>query len=358
MVTSVQPSLPGLAIPRRCLDIHQRRYLGNKRQLLPWLESVLHERVGAFSSFADIFSGTGVVAHFFNRPDRPIVANELLLANWHMLCAFLSAQPVDMSEYRGWLERLSSLDPSDDNYASREYGGRYFSKSDARRIGCIRESIEKSGVSGRLRSALIASLLYSIDRVAHTCGHYDAYRSGVSDGERFELVELLLCSVKQNAGNRIIRGDANELARTLEADVVYLDPPYNSRQYSDLYHLLENIARWDKAALDGKARKCPRESVKSLYNKKQAPAAFAELIGRLNCRYIAVSYNNMGVKGDPRSQNRISDDAMLSTLAQRGPVEMFERPYRPFTAGRGTVENHTERLFLCRVTNDPHEVSS
>ena len=57
-----------------------------------------------------------------------------------------------------------------------------------------------------------------------------------------------------NKNNKCYNIDALEIARTIKHDLVYMDPPYNSRQYSDAYHLLENIAQWKKPEVFGVAK--------------------------------------------------------------------------------------------------------
>ena len=98
--------------------------------------------------------------------------------------------------------------------------------------------------------------------------------------------------------NHCYNEDTNELVKSISADVVYIDPPYNSRQYCDAYHLIENIARWEKPEVFGVAKKMDRTTLKSKYCTRSAPAAFADLIKNLNAKYIVVSYNNMANKGN------------------------------------------------------------
>ena len=101
--------------------------------------------------------------------------------------------------------------------------------------------------------------------------------------------------------------------------------------------------------LTGKARKFDRSHIKSKFNLKAAAIAFEALVRKLRCKYILVSYSNMEGKGDPRSRNRIPAKEMMDIMSARGPVSVFERPFKAFSAGKSYVEDHAERLFLCRV---------
>jgi len=133
----------------------------------------------------------------------------------------------------------------------------------------------------------------------------------------------------------------------VEADLVYLDPPYNSRQYCDAYHLLENVARWEQPPVTGVARKMDRSHLKSAYCTRQAPTAFSDLIQKINARYILLSYNNMKQKGDERSNAKLSDEDIMNALCAKGEVQVFEESYKAFTAGKSDIQDNAERLFLC-----------
>ena len=76
-----------------------------------------------------------------------------------------------------------------DNYVSPNFGGKYFSLSDAKKIGCIREDLEqqRENLSRKEFDILLASLLYSMDKIANTVGHYDAYRKLEACGEPFSV---------------------------------------------------------------------------------------------------------------------------------------------------------------------------
>ena len=193
---------------------------------------------------------------------------------------------------------------------------------------------------------LITSLLYGLDKIANTCGHYDAYRQNV------ELTdELVLAVPDPNLNlkeNECFNCDTNELVKSIAADVVYIDPPYNSRQYCDAYHLIENIARWEKPEVFGVAKKMDRTALKSKYCTRSAPEAFSDLIDNINANYIVVSYNNMASKGNDRSNARISDTELLNTLQSKGNVKVFSEQFKAFTTGKSEHLDNEERLFVCK----------
>ena len=201
---------------------------------------------------------------------------------------------------------------------------------------------------------MIASLIYSMDRVANTVGHYDAYRKIKNIEDKF-FMYMLDVTEKGEKKSHISNLDANEFIKTVKADLVYIDPPYNSRQYCDAYHLLENIAEWNKPKVYGIAKKMDRTKLKSRYCTNRAVEAFEELIKNCNCRYILVSYNNTGDKSNSRSNAKISDLQIKEILEKKGKVKVFEKSYNNFTTGKSVSIDHKERLFLCETTRTCEE---
>ena len=154
-----------------------------------------------------------------------------------------------------------------------------------------------------------------------------------------------------NQDNHIYCANSNDIANLDEVDVAYLDPPYNSRQYCDAYHLLENVALWKKPEVFGVAKKMDRTQMKSKYCKSvQAAVALEDLVRKLRCRYILFSYNNNGKKLQCRSNAKLTDEEIIRILSIRGDVKVFTTEYKGFEAGyEAKNKDNQERLFLCSV---------
>ena len=169
------------------------------------------------------------------------------------------------------------------------------------------------------------------------------------NGELDKDLVLGMPIIKQtNPLNKLYNEDINHLVKKISADIVYLDPPYNSRQYCDAYHLLENIAQWKKPEVYGVAKKMNRNSLKSDYCTINAVNAFEDLIRNINAEYIVLSYNNMAEKGNERSNAKLSDDDIYRILNFKGKVKTFEREYKAFSTGKSNIEENAERLFICK----------
>lgn len=339
-------------IPNKAFEIQNRRYLGNKHKLLKFIDQVIKKNCTDVKTFCDIFGGTGVVGHFFNTR-YGIISNDLLYSNYVALQSFLETN--ELGNLQEKINYLNSLLPTP-NYYSENFGNTYFSLENAMKIGTIREEIEKIAENENQKNLLITSLIYASDKVANTVGHYDAFRKKMDMLKPLELL-MPLISLQHNQNNKVYNQDANQLINEIESDVLYIDPPYNSRQYSDAYHLLENLAENKKPIVFGKAKKMDREKIKSNYCTKEATNSFQDLIYKANTRYILVSYNNTGEKKDGRSNARISDKEIIRILETRGKTQIFEKEYKAFSTGKSDSKGHTERVFFCEVQSQPQTTS-
>lgn len=329
--------------------INNRRYLGNKYRLLPFITDVIAKECGTFDSFADIFAGTGAVSSAYT--DKKIITNDILYSNYLCHVTWFSDEKFDEKKIENYINYFNSDIPYQKNYMTENFADTYFSDKVCSKIGFIREYIEQEykakKINDKERAMLITSLLYGLDKIANTCGHYDAFRQNVTLTN-----ELSLAIPEPNLdlkSNECHNCDTNELVRDLSADVVYIDPPYNSRQYCDAYHLVENIARWEKPEVFGVAKKMDRSALKSKYCTRSAPEAFADLIENISAKYIVVSYNNMAKKGNDRSNARISDSEIMDILQKKGSVKVYSEQFKAFTTGKSEHLDNEERLFVCKV---------
>ena len=330
-------------------EIWNRRYTGSKYKLADWIAELIAENCSG-SSFCDIFAGTAVMSRRMIEEFDEIYINDLLYSNEVIYKAFFEQKPFNMAKIEKIKQLFRNLDPASlpENYVSINFGGKFFSQNDALQIGYIREYIlSHKNLNSKERNILLASLLYSADKAANTVGHYDAYikGKGIADVFSFDLISPYIC---ENKTIHISRKDANQLAKQVKCDVVYIDPPYNSRQYSRFYHVLENITTWRKPELFGEARKPEAENM-SDYCRNAATTVFEDLILSLKCKYIVVSYNNTYNSKSSSSKNKITLEDIKRILEKRGEVSVFEKAHQYFNAGKTSLDDHKELIFIAKV---------
>ncbi|MGL5023237.1 MAG: DNA adenine methylase [Cetobacterium sp.] len=335
-------------------DIQNRRYVGSKFKLKDWLKkNILSNTKG--DVFLDVFSGTGIISQIFSKEYNKIVINDFLFSNNIIYKAFFEQMPFDEKKIIKIIEKFNGIDSSnlEDNYFNLMFGNKFFGENDSKKIGYIREEIEKmykiSKITEKEYNILLASLIYSTDKIANTVGHYDAYIKKSITDNRFTcgMINPLILKDKEI---EIYRKDSNQLIREVAVDVAFIDPPYNSRQYSRFYHILENLTKWEKPELFGVALK-PKEENMSGYCKVEAPKLFKDLVSNLKAKYICVTYNNTYNSKSSSSKNKITFEEIKEILNEIGETKILETDYKFFNSGKTNFDNHKEFLFITEVSN-------
>lgn len=335
------------------LQINNRRYIGSKNSLLSNIDSII-KKYYKNSDFvlADVFAGTGVVGNYYANKGVKVIVNDLLYSNFVSYNTWLSDDNYDLSKISKIINNYNKINPCDleDNYFSEKFGNKYFHVNDAKVIGYIREDIEKikNNLTKREYFILITSLMYETDKIANTCGHFESFLNKVP---KEKGVSLRIPDIKDfKKKNEIYCKDANQLVKEIKADVFYIDPPYNARQYVNFYHVLENLALWQKPEdLEGNSMKFKRNHLKSDYSRVKAPEVFEDLIKNIKGKLIVVSYNNTYDAKSGASNNKISEKQIEDILSKKGKLIKHEIDYKFFNAGKTDLKNHKEYLYVCEV---------
>src|SRR3989344_709368 len=332
------------------LLIGNRRYTGSKKALLNDIyESItpLYKNKGVF---ADLFAGTGAVSAFMLTKGFNVIVNDNLRSNYVAYQAWLGKGNFNFKKLEKIVSEFNSLNGKklNRNYFSNIYGGKYFSVTDAKKIGYLRDKIEKIKLTEREKNILLASLMYTTDKIANTVGHFEHF---LSKDPIDKGVILRLPKIEKFTGYAsIYNTDANKLVRKITCDVAYIDPPYNTRQYVNFYHVLENLIKWEKPTeFEGTSMKFKRNPLKSDYSKSKAPVVFKDLIDNLKAKLIVVSYNNTYFAKSSASNNKISKAQLLAILSRKGKVLVKEIKHKSFNSGKTDFKNHKEILYVCKV---------
>ncbi len=335
------------------MEIYNRTYIGSKRKLLMNIEKAVIDYIGEEKYiFADLFGGTGVVAEHFAKKGYKVIVNDILYSNYIFYRTWIGNEKVDEEKIEKYIKKFNEVDPGEieSNYFSEIYGEKYFSIPDAKKIGYIRDEIEslKTKLNEREYYMLLSSLLYATDKIANTVGHFEHYLS-----KSPEVKGVLLrkpSNINNKYSSKVYRLNANELVKRIKCDIAYIDPPYNSRQYINFYHVLENLANWDKPTeFEGKSMKFKRNHLKSDYSKSKAAESFKDLINNIDAKYIVMSYNNTYNANSGASNNKISEEEIYEILSSKGELFIEEIPYKFFNSGKTKFDNHIEKIYICKI---------
>lgn len=332
-------------------ELQSRRYIGNKAKLTDWIMEVIQEETNEFGTFIDVFSGTGIVAQKAMNLYKNVIVNDFLHSNNVVYHAFFDKKDWDKTKLIEIANNYNELNANEieENYFSKNFGGKFYEKDISKIIGYIRKDIEnkKNTLNHKEYSILLASLIYTIDRLANTVGHFDAY---IKKPIQKRPLNFRLIQTNDFKGVKIYQEDANKLARTLKGDIAYIDPPYNSRQYSRFYHIYENLIKWKKPELFGVALKPEPENM-SKYCTVKAKDTFRKLVNDLDVKYLAVSYNNTYKSKSKSSANKIKYEELIEVLESVGETKVFEQSHKFFNTGKTDFNDHKEFLFLTKKYN-------
>lgn len=306
-------------------------YIGSKYKLLSFLEKNISNTVDDLKScvFCDLFAGTGIVGRYFKLKTKQIIANDIESYSYVLNRNYIGNHlPLNSDDL---LLKLNNLDGIEGfiykNYCIGSGSERqYFSDENGKKIDAIRLKIqewkEKSKITTDQYYFLLASLLESADKVANTASVYGAFLKQLKkSAQKTMILEPAVFQINDH-DHQVYCEDANKLIKNIKGDILYLDPPYNERQYGANYHILNTIALYDDFIPKGKTGL--RNYSKSLYCKKDKVLQnFDNLIQNAKFQYIFLSYNNEGL---------MSVEDIEKTMSKYGQYSLATTDYQRFKA--------------------------
>lgn len=314
-------------------------YIGSKLSLINFIQTSVFEIAGKNNqSFCDLFAGTGIVGRHFKKLGYSVISNDLQYYSYVLNRHYIgnnNALKFKKFPFGNIFDYLNTLVPTKgfifDNYATGGGTDRlYFSDNNAIKCDSIRKEIERLFQVNYITTDeyffLLACLLENIDKYANTASVYAAFlkKLKTSAQKNFVISPVeTICSAKRQF---VFNTDANELIKNIKTDILYLDPPYNERQYASNYHLLETIAKYDNPIVSGKTGLREYKEQKSLYCRRQTVVkTFADIIRHANTKYIFLSYNNEGL---------MSFDEIKAIMSIRGQYGCFTQGHNRFKADK------------------------
>ena len=336
-------------------------YIGSKLSLLDFISSSINQVISNDKTckvFCDLFAGTGAVGSLFKKLGYQIIANDIQYYSFVLNRHYIgNHQELEFNGLRGEINQLKKINSAKiktdsknlvceylnnlqgikgfiyENYSlggtkNKKEARQYFSDKNAMRCDVIRQKIEdwksKNLVSEDEYYFLLASLIESIDKTANTASVYGAFLKALkkSAQKNFTLkpAELII----NDHDHQIFNEDINSLIGKISGDILYLDPPYNQRQYATNYHLLETIAKYDNPEIHGKTGLREYQDQKSLYcSRVQVKEIFKDLILKADVKYIFLSYNNEGL---------MSLEDIKEIMSLKGEYGFFSKEYNRFKA--------------------------
>ncbi|MCR9182157.1 MAG: DNA adenine methylase [Flavobacteriaceae bacterium] len=315
-------------------------YIGSKHKLNPWILETISKAVKIplkETVFCDLFAGTGAVGRNFKPLAKQVLANDIEYYSYILLKNYIgNHKPLDFKNVIYELNTLPGIKGFIyENYSEGGSAGRlYFSEENGQKIDAIRIQIEQWWTDKKIQEDLyyflLASLIESADKVANTASVYGAYLKQVKKSAVKTLIlEPALFEITQQP-HLVFQEDANSLIKKISGDILYLDPPYNARQYGANYHLLNTIAKYDTFVPQGKTGL--RSYEKSNYCKKgEVTKSFEDLIKNAQFQWVFLSYNNEGL---------MTEEEVKTIMKRYGNYTLKTKKYQRFKADKTENRNH------------------
>ena len=315
-------------------------YIGSKYKLSDFISSSVKSIVGDDLSdkiFCDLFAGTGVVGRNFKKEVKKVISNDMEFYSYVLNKNYIENHEFLDNEI--YIKELNETN-GEEGFIFNEYSENgkanrlYFSEHNGKKIDAIRTKIEfwktEKKISSALYYFLLASLLESADKVANTASVYGAFLKKIKKTAQKELIiEPAIFEINSHS-HEVYNEDSNLLIKKIKGDILYLDPPYNAREYGANYHLLNTIAKYDNFTPKGKTGL--RDYSKSAFcKKKEVEKSFDDLIKNANFKYIFLSYNNEGI---------MSSETIKKILSNYGKYDLLTTEYQRFRADKKENRNH------------------
>ncbi|MBI2259313.1 MAG: DNA adenine methylase [Flavobacteriia bacterium] len=343
------------------------RYIGNKESLLDKINQVIKSKNIKGNSFFDFFAGTTSVSRFFKKLDYQIYSSDLmyfsfvlqkayisnnkelnfekLLSNLNYKSTTLFASPLNIVvEYLNQIENIEGFISK--NYTPLgtldfEIPRMYYSDENGKIIDSIRQKIEiwktENLINDNEYFVLLACLIETVPFYANISGVYATFQKKWDPRALKKLILRPVEFVTNNKENYVYNINSSELLDQVEADIFYLDPPYNQRQYAPNYHLLETIAKYDNPIIKGIGGLRDYQNQKSNFcNATKAIEELEIILNKGKFKTLILSYNSEGIM---KKKN------IFSTLERFGKVELVEFEYLRYKSNNNGDSKHKKNVF-------------
>jgi len=336
------------------------RYIGGKSNLLNDIQNVINQSTVNVNTIIDIFSGSGVVSSFLKRNNYNVIGNDIMYFSYilsrgttalNQVPTFANLGIADPIAYLNNLDIANTNINLDDcfiyqNYSPHEDITRmYFQNDNAIKIDIIRITIEEWFTHHLINDDeyyyLLAALISAVPYVSNITGVYGAYLKHW-DARTYNTLTLRAPNIITSTVNAVFyNNNCDTILPNIVGDLLYADPPYNSRQYLPNYHVLETIARYDNPEIHGVTGMRNYQNQRSDFcTVRGVEDAFRRMIDNAHVRYILISYNNEGLLPTERLS------AICQEYAINNSFELHEIGYRRYNNAGTTPGDVIEQLYF------------
>jgi len=316
------------------------RYLGNKNVLVSNIIEEIRTRVSKDSKVLDCFGGTGCVArelceHFDNVSSCDINHYAYVLC----YCRTKVSKDVNIDDHVTELNNLPPMHGIITKLYSPEGGRKYFTTDNAMKIDAMRRQIRDWDIDEDTRMLLLGNLIESVSKFSNIPGTYGAYNDNWDPRALKPFILEKLIDNTSAANGNVYNCDSKSIIHG-DYDVIYMDPPYNQRNYATYYHVLETLSRYDEdiQVKDNKTGTPLHVKQSAWCSKPKCVDELRDFMEKTNAKLIIMSYNNEGI---------IPDADIVDIFESYGAYECVEFDHKRFTCNGKGETKVVERLHIC-----------
>lgn len=364
------------------------RYIGSKEKLIPFLDEIIFKRFqNKQFSILEGFSGTGIVSQYLNENYNSTIymsdisqyskvfSSILNINNFNHKLLYHIEKIIEITYYskipkiddniifnelsiNGKPQTISESSFDNQNVKSRMF----FTEDVGHKIDCMRNYVKKVKENDNLNedevNILLSLIIYFADKNANTTSVYAAYlkkQNFKTKPLKKDLIDYFQKEIHSPKKGKLINFFEGDIINTLNLikpiDIIYLDPPYNTRKYESNYHILNYISDLNFSINDIKKDSktaLPENNNKNLFSsKKGTREIFKNLIEKSlkKCNILFISYSSDG----EMSLEEIEDICFSNNLN----LTIHQREYQRFKSNKN--ENNkklNEIIFEIRKQND------
>jgi len=357
------------------------RYIGSKSKIVNEIVDKISEIVPSKSTVTDLMCGTASISSALRLRDYNVIANDLMTYSYHhaitalkfykyptfnnvtqFINKYFKQEKLDLfnlTPYEKFINALSNVEPIKGYFWNElslegspnntDKPRNYFSSTNAAKIDGIRKAIKElySGncITDHEYSLIQHDVLLAandIANIAGTYGHHLAKLSGrAKDDIKLSTSNLIL---KRDTGkHKVYKGYAEKIAKKINCDLCYIDPPYMKRQYAANYHVLETLARGDEPEAIGVSGLRPwRDQYSNFCTKTKIRDSFREIFNNMKCPKYLISYSEDGL---------LTIEDFIELLTPYGDVYIDEFEHARFRSNNSKLGQKLTEYLICLSTN-------
>jgi adenine-specific DNA-methyltransferase len=289
----------------------------------------------------DCCAGTGSVSLDLSQNNYKVICNDILYLS-QVLCKGKHTKRKKVEAAKKLIEKFNEEMKGVEGYIFKNYseesGRLYFTNDNAKYIDYYLERIE--GVKDiEIKTYLRYCLLEAVSKISNIAGVYGAYLKNISENAK-KKIQLNVEESYESNNVKYYNNDISEIIESVECDILYIDPPYNGRQYGSNYHVLETIALNDKPeVLRGMTGQ--RQTMSSDFcSKRRAYEYLENIVHKTKARYILISYNSEGI---------LKKEEFEKIGKKYKKVECYEEEYKRFKSNTNGKQNKSVIEYLFKI---------